>query len=380
MQQSGAQSRQWVNNIAGWAADNAWRVMTVSIEQSSFGISRSGEPVDRYRLSNGRVSVDIITYGGIITSWRCPDRHGNVDDIVLGYDTLADYEDCQIYMGCIAGRYANRIADGRFTLHGQSYQLEQNNNGHHLHGGSHGFHKKVWQARTCGGSSPAVELSLVSENGAGGYPGNLTVSICYALGTDNSLSIRYRAVTDQPTIINLTSHSYFNLRGHQHAGEDGALAHQLLLNAPHVLAVDSDAIPTGVLDPVAGTAFDFISPRTIAKRIFDQPGLYDHCYALNTNKTPAALLHEPVSGRALEVSTSLPGLQLYSAGFVDNCRGRGEVIYGRRGSLCLEAQLFPDAPNQPSFASAELHPDTPWEHCTTYRPTTDHDEPCHVDS
>lgn len=343
--------------------------MTVSIEKFAFGVTSGGDTVDRYRLSNATMTIDVLTFGAIISSWRCPDRHGHNDDIVLGYDSLADYENCEIYMGCVAGRFANRIAGGRFVLDGQPWQLEQNNNGHHLHGGTAGFHKQIWQARIESGTPPRLVLSLTSDHGDGGYPGNLSVEVSYQLSSDNALTISYQAVTDQPTVLNLTSHSYFNLRGHQHATENGVLDHQLQLAAQRVLAVDAESIPTGDLNPVAGTAFDFTRAAALGSRLPHQPGLYDHCYALD-GVSPAAVLHDAHSGRTLEVVTSLPGMQLYTAEFVDNCAGRDAVTYGRRGSVCLEAQLFPDSPNQPAFPSATLRPGQTWQNHATYQVTT----------
>lgn len=340
--------------------------MPLTIEQSPYGITGDGQSVDRYQLGNSaQTLVDIISWGGIISSWVCNDRDGRADNIVLGYDTLAEYEACGIYMGCIAGRYANRIAHGRFALDGHSYQLEQNDGEHHLHGGTCGFHKVVWQTHIDGGDNPSLVLSHRSHDGAGGYPGTLDVSIRYTLNEESALTISYTATSDKPTVVNLTSHSYFNLRGHQFAAEDGVLDHELQLNAHAVVQVDEDAIPTGKVMAISGTPFDFTARQPIGQQLKTRSDSYDHCYVLDGSEV-ASILSDPVSGRSMQIRTTLPGMQLYSSGFVDGCRGRAGAVYGRRGAVCLETQLFPDAPNRPSFPSAVLRPGEVWSHSTTY--------------
>ncbi len=345
--------------------------MSVTIEQHRYGVTADGQSVDRYRFSNeSATTVDIITFGGILTSWCCADRDGRIDDIVLGYDTLGDYEACEIYMGCIAGRYANRIARGRFELDGHSYTLEQNNNGHHLHGGSQGFHKIVWGARVEPSPAPVLVLSHRSKAGSGGYPGELEVQVRYSLSEDNTLSIDYRATADAPTVLSLTSHGYFNLHGHRNAGKDGVLDHSLWLGAEQVLQTDAEGIPTGNPLPVADTGFDFTTALSIAQQISRLNAVrgldsFDHCYVLN-RQDPAAILYNEASGRCMEVSTTMPGLQVYSSGFVSGCVGKQGVVYDRRGSMCLEAQYFPDSPNQPGFPSTTLRPGEVWQERTAY--------------
>lgn len=344
--------------------------MPPAIEKTEFGVTRDGLVVDRYRLLNTHAHVDVLTYGACVRSWVCKDAHGT-DDIVLGYDSLEEYEACGICMGGIPGRFANRVARGRFSIDGEAFELECNDNGHHLHGGTAGFHKLVWRGRIDEGKNPAVVLTHHSADGTGGYPGNVLVSVRYSLSDENELTIDYRASTDKATIINLTNHSYFNLRGHQFAAENGVLDHLLQLHASQVLEVDNDGIPTGRLLSVKGGAFDFLTQRPLRNWINDTAAgrtLYDHCFVLDKSSV-AATLYEPVTGRCLQTSTTCPGMQLYSALYVNDRTGKGGFIYGRRGSVCLEAQQFPDAPNQPAFPSAVLRPGEDWRQRTTYRLT-----------
>jgi aldose 1-epimerase len=343
--------------------------MAVTLDRFPFGVTGSGQAIERYRFENdSSTSVDIITYGGVITSWRHADRNGVIDDIVLGYDTLADYEACQIYMGCIAGRYANRIAHGRFTLDGKHFQLECNNGSHHLHGGSQGLHRMVWQAEIETG--PVLVLRHRSEHGAGGYPGTVDFEVRYALDNHNALSIEYRASTDRPTVVNLTSHSYFNLRGDRHAGPGGIMGHRLQVSGSEVLLTDDEGIPIGPPFDVRGSGFDFTEEQPFAMQAaaLQSPGLdgYDHCYVLNAGDC-CARLYSPESGRRMTVSSSLPGLQVYSAGYVNDCAGRNGAVYGRGGSICLEAQFLPDSPNRPEFPSVELRPGEPWRQHVSYQ-------------
>ncbi len=352
-------------------------LMSPAIEQSEFGVTADGLAVARYRLANSHGAfVDVITYGACVTSWVCADAAGRFDDIVLGYDSLAEYEECRICMGGVPGRFANRIAHGRFQIDGQHYTLERNHNEHHLHGGSSGLHKRVWQGEIIDGASPAVELTHHSADGEGGYPGHLEVRVRYSFDDDNALGIEYFATTDKPTVVNLTNHSYFNLRGHRFATHNGIVDHQLMLAADQVLEVDHESIPTGRLLPVADTPFDFLQQRRIGRFLTppqDHEALYDHCYALDATardgQSPAVILCDPVSGRCLETTTTLPGVQLYSANHVSGCAGKGGAVYDRRGSVCLEAQFFPDSPNQPSFPDTLLRPGQPWHHRTRYRLT-----------
>lgn len=348
--------------------------MAVTLNRSPFGVTRDGQAVERFRFQNDcSTSVDILSYGGVLASWRHADCHGQVDDIVLGYDSLQDYEACQIYMGCIAGRYANRIAHGRFTLDGKDYQLECNNNGHHLHGGNHGLHRVVWQGAIEDQeipSNPVLVLNHRSEDMAGGYPGNLDLQVRFTLSDDNTLSIEYLATTDKATVINLTSHGYFNLNGAHQAVANGVTKHQLQVHGSAVLMTDDEGIPVGEPRSVCGSGFDFTAVAEIQGQLgrlhrLGQSGL-DHCYVL-AGGDQAALLYSPESGRCLSVSATAPGLQVYSAEHVNGCTGRAGIVYGQRGSICLEAQYFPDSPNRPDFPSTVLRPEQVWREKTSYR-------------
>lgn len=364
--------------------------MPLSIERSTYGVTKDGKVVEQYRLGNNhQVEVSIITFGGIVTSFVIPDKAGNPVDIVLGYDTLQQYESCGISMGCIVGRYANRIANASFSLDGVRYQLEANNNGHHLHGGSHGFHKVVWTAEIDHGNSlakhspgdkvhpPGLVLSHVSEDGQGGYPGSLSVQVSYSLTDDNELIIRYSATTDKPTVVNLTSHAYFNLKGHQHAGSDGVLDHQLLLAADQFVPTTNEGVPLTDLCEVQGTPMDFRKVATIGDGMTsDYPQLaagsgYDHTWVLDDNYKSsvrfAARLSDPESGRHLEVHTSQPAVQFYTANHVHDCPGKSGARYQQRGAVCLETQHFPDSPNRPDFPSTVLRPAEKLEETTVYR-------------
>ena len=343
--------------------------MAVTLKRSPFGVTGSGQAIEQFRFENdSATTIDIVTYGGVITSWRHADRNGVFDDIVLGYNTLADYEACQVYMGCIAGRYANRIAYGRFTLDGKHFQLECNHGNHHLHGGSRGLHRMVWRAEVAAG--PVLVLRHRSAHGAGGYPGTVDFEVRYALDNHNALSIEYRASTDRPTVVNLTSHAYFNLRGDHHAGPDGVMGHCLQVAASAVLLTDNEGIPTGQPTDVRGSGFDFTEAHPLGAQLAALQSLgldgYDHCYVLDTGDH-CAHLYSPESGRCMAVSSSLPGLQVYSAGYLNHCAGRDGAVYGRGGSICLEAQFLPDSPNRPAFPSVELRPGEPWRQYVSYQ-------------
>lgn len=332
------------------------------ITQNPYGVTADGRQVDHYTLTNAdQMTVEIITYGGIITAIRVPDRSGTLKNLVLGFDRLADYETRSPYFGCIAGRYANRIAKGRFSLDGKTYQLATNNGVNALHGGVKGFDKQVWTAQTAEDQNEAsLTLSYLSVDGEEGYPGNLQVTVVYTLTATNDLRIDYAAVTDAPTIINLTNHSYFNL-----AGGGSIENHLLMLNADRYTPVDDTSIPTGELAPVDGTPFDFRTPTRIGDLIrTPHPQIiigrgYDHNFVLNPADTDtlAARLHDPKSGRVLDVYTTEPGVQFYSGSFLDGSLvGSGGETYRQGDALCLETQHFPDSPNQPHFPSTVLRP------------------------
>lgn len=356
--------------------------MSLPIESRAYGVTRDGQLIDQYTLRNNHgVEVSVINFGGIVTCWRVPDNKAEHVDIVLGYDSLEQYESCQIYMGCIAGRFANRIANATFELDGQRYYLEANNNGHHLHGGPDGFHKAVWAAQvesvvgpiSVAGTELTTSSRLVlehtSEDGHGGYPGSLSVRVAYALCDDNRLTIDYEATTDKPTVVNLTSHAYFNLRGHQYAENHGVLEHELEIASTDFIPTSKHGIPLPSVQSVVGTPMDFRSPMMVGDRLFTEDSQlsagagYDHTWVLRGDQssickdlTFAARLTDKQSGRQLEVHTSQPGLQFYVANHVRQCCGKSGIIYDQYGSICLETQHFPDSPNRSDFPATVLRP------------------------
>jgi aldose 1-epimerase len=348
--------------------------MQASIQQADFGRLPDGTPVTIYTLANrNRLEARITNYGGIIVSLRVPDRDGNLADIVLGFDSLAGYlANPDPYFGALIGRYANRIAQGRFHLDGVEYHLDQNNGPNSLHGGTRGFNKKVWTAREL--PDGGLELQYRSKDGEGGFPGNLIVIATYHLTDANELRIDYGATTDRNTVLNLTNHSYFNLRG---AGSGDILGHLVTLHANRFTPVDPTLIPTGELRGVAGTPFDFRKATAIGARIEqndEQLKLakgYDHNWALNEHGNRlglAARVDESESGRVLEVLTTEPGIQFYTANFLDGTiRGKGGKVYARRSALCLETQHFPDSPNHQNFPSTILKRGERFKSTTVYR-------------
>ena len=337
----------------------------VHITSKPFGQTPDGTAVSIYKLSNDAdFEVSITNYGGAITSIKTPDRNGMVADVVLGYESLDDYIKNPRYFGCIAGRHANRIAKGRFTLDGTEYQLAQNNGANHLHGGYKGFDKVVWSARE---TANGLELSYLSQDGEQNYPGNLSVTVKYSMASNNELKIDYSATTDQATIVNLTNHSYFNL-----AGGGDILSHELMLNADNFTPVSKDLIPTGEISHVEATPMNFTAAKPIGRDIneaYDQLGFtggYDHNFVLNGSGMKfAAQLHEPKSGRTLRIHTTEPGIQFYSGNFLDGTlKGKGGVVYQKYAGLCLETQHFPDAPNHDNFPSTVLRPGETYSHIT----------------
>ena len=340
---------------------------------SAFGTLPTGEDVLAYPLANRNgMRVTVLNYGGVVQSVWAPDRHGEVADVVLGFDELADYPLKSQYFGAIAGRCANRIAGGRFTLDGRSHTLATNDGVNHLHGGVRGFDKRVWKGEPRGSTS--VALTHTSPDGDQCYPGEVTITVTYTLTDDNTLRIDYRATTTAPTVVNLTNHSYFNLSG---AGNGTILDHVLTMQADRFTPTDATNIPTGELRPVAGTPFDFRQAKTIGQDIDrDDEQLrfgfgYDHNYVLKDRRDGVlaervARVVCPTSGRVLEVSTTEPGLQVYSGNHLTGMQGKGGHHYPSRGAFCLEAQTFPDAPNQPGFPSAVLRPGEVYEQTTAY--------------
>ena len=352
--------------------------MPAAITQAPFGTMSDGQVATLYTLRNARGGqVQITNYGGIVTALRVPDKNGVRGDVVLGFDTLPQYAAKSPYFGALVGRYANRIAKGRFALDGKSYKLATNNGANHLHGGVRGFDKQLWHAKTLmlpGG--PALDLTLFSPSGQEGYPGNLNVRVRYTWENDNALRIDYRAVTDKATVVNLTHHTYFNLRG---AGLGTILDHQVRLNADRYTPIDSTSIPFGDLAPVAGTPFDFRTFHAIGERIgadntqIKNGAGYDHNYVLNGKAGQlrrAATVYEATSGREMRVYTTEPGVQLYTGNFLDGLNGKYGRVYPRRSGFCLETQNFPDAPNHANFPSATLRPGQTYKQTTIYRFST----------
>jgi aldose 1-epimerase len=340
---------------------------------------------ERFRLANrDGVEIDFVARGGTITSIRVPDRDGRVADVVPGFDTAEEYAGDARYMGGLIGRFANRIAQGRFSLDGVEYSLPLNAGENHLHGGPCGFFAKTWRVAPFQrrGVTGAV-LALESEAGDQGYPGRLLTRVAYALDDENVFTVSYSAVADAPTVLNLTQHSYFNLAGHD-AGN--ILGHELEVDATYMTPVDEHMIPPGAFRGIrgGGSAFDFLTPRPIGERIVDDEQLrmaggYDHNFVLNHSLKPgrrgvaafAARLRDPASGRTLEISTTEPGLQLYTGNGLDRGRpGKGGYAYPRYAAVALETQHFPDSPNKPQFPSTVLRPGDEFLSTTVYRFST----------
>jgi aldose 1-epimerase len=346
-----------------------------SIEPESFGHISNGAAVIRYALRNRHgMEAQITTYGGIVTKLTAPDREGRFADVVLGYDTLEEYLKGSPYFGALIGRYGNRIAQGRFTLNGVHYSLAANNGVHALHGGIAGFDKVIWTAERSlvTPMGPQLTLTYISRDGEEGYPGNLKVTAVYTLTNDNALQLHYSATTDRDTVVNLTQHSYFNLRG-----RGDVLGHVVRINADRFTPVDSTLIPTGELRSVAGTPFDFRRPTAIGARIETMDEQlrfakgYDHNWVIDKAATAvavAATVYEPDTGRMLEVSSSEPGLQFYTGNFLDgSISGKDGREYGFRSGFVMEPQHFPDSPNQPTFPSTVLKPGQTYQNIISYR-------------
>lgn len=323
-----------------------------------------------FTLTNRKgMEVRITNFGGIITSVRVQDKNGKMENVVLGFDSLSGYQGTHPYFGSLVGRYANRIANGKFVLDGTPYTLAVNNGRNHLHGGLKGFDKQVFRVDTAYASRDSVLLALtyLSADGEEGYPGNLKVRVTYVLTGENEIRIWYDAETDKPTVLNLTNHSYFNLT----ACRENILSHEMVLMADSITPADSTLIPTGILSPVSGTAYDFTTAHTIGERIDDVPGGYDINYKLR-NRTgqlvQAAEVYEPASGRLLQVFTTEPGIQFYTGNFLDgSLTGSNGLRYDKHSGFCLEAQHFPDSPNQAQFPTAILRPGEKYRQLTIYR-------------
>jgi aldose 1-epimerase len=350
--------------IAGTAAAAASEGARTPIVSASFGRAADAD-VQVITLTNVHgLEARIMTYGASLVSLRTPDRTGHFANIVLGFDALEPYLDSVAHFGATVGRFANRIAKGRFTLDGKSYQLPQNNGPNTLHGGRRGFDKRVWQAQPFETpTGPAVRLSYVSASGEEGFPGELTAHVTYRLNDDDSLAIEFDATATAPTPVNLANHAYFNLTGDP---KHSILDHVLEIHAGRFTPVDATLIPTGELRAVAGTPFDFRKPTAIGSRIGGDDeqlrfaGGYDHNWVLDKTGSgplsPAAVLSDPGSGRSIEIRTTQPGLQFYSGNFLNGKPADAGTTFEKRAGLCLETQHFPDSPNQPGFPSSILRP------------------------
>lgn len=342
-----------------------------AVQKIPFGVLPDGRTVEQYTLSAGRLSCDILTYGGAIRALRVPDRIGKAVDVLLGFDTLEDYRRQDKYIGALVGRYANRIGGARFCLEGAEYPLAANDGANHLHGGALGFDKQLWTAEETGGDT--LTLSLLSPDGQEGYPGNLRVRVTYTL-TEEALRLHYQAETDKTTVCNLTNHAYFNLSGH----DSGPVTEQTIrILADAYTPADSASIPTGAVESVAGTPMDLRRFVPIGAEIdcdfpqLRQAGGYDHNWVLGEGGESPRLFAaavSPAAGIVMEALTTLPGVQFYTGNFLEGCpAGKGGAPYGNRWGFCLETQFFPDSPNKPGFPSCVLRPGEVWDHTTIYR-------------
>lgn len=350
----------------------------MSVAKSKFGLMPDGTVVSKYTLSNANgMRVAILDYGGTIKEIFAPDRNGDFANVSLGFENLQDYREKSPYFGCITGRYANRIALGKFSLDGKDYQLATNNEPNHLHGGNRGFDKYVWKTRLLE-SGTGIEFLRTSSDGEEGYPGNLKCRVKYELNDENELIIEYEASTDKPTVVNLTNHTYFNLAGE---GSESILDHELLLPGDKFVATDETNIPTQV-SSVTGTPLDFRAFTKIGKRIESEHQQikygkgYDHTWLVSESKNEQGLFHaatlrDPSSGRVLKIHTDQPGIQFYSGNYLDgSITGQGGKPYPLRSGLCLETQVFPDSPNQQGkegWMSCVLRPDEVYKHKTVHR-------------
>lgn len=365
---------------AAVAANSGGLALSARPVATEFGRTPDGQAVQRYTLTNAHgLQASIMTYGGTLTSLRTPDKNGRLGDVVLGFDHLADYTSAfyleqSPYFGALIGRYANRIRAGRFTLAGKPYTLALNSKGNALHGGRRGFDKVVWAAQP-GASAAGQHLTLTyhSKDGEEGYPGNLTVTVVYTLTPDDALRLAYTATTDQPTPLNLTNHTYFNLGP---GVTPHVLDHQLTLHADRYTVLDADRLPTGELQSVQGTPLDFRQPHAIGERLAQMadagPGGYDRNWVLadhlRPRPQPAATVYEPVSGRTMAVFTDQPGVQFYSGNFLSGkLVGKGHTVYGKHAGFCLETEHFPDSPNQPTFPNTILKPGQTFHSTTEFR-------------
>jgi aldose 1-epimerase len=346
------------------------------MKKEAFGSTPQGRPVELYTFTNAHgLEVRAITYGGVIVSLKVPDKTGHLDDVALGYDSLAGYIENPTYFGAIIGRYGNRIAGAKFTLDGKTYSLAANNGPNSLHGGLRGFNKALWKAESFqNANGTGLIFTYTSKDGEEGYPGNLSAKVTYTLTDKDELIFDYEATTDKATPVNLTQHTYFNLAGEGHGD---ILGHYMMLNADRFTPVDKTLIPIGELRPVKGTPFDFTQPTAIGARINQKEEQmvlgngYDHNFVINRSGSGPELtarVHEPESGRVMEVYTTEPGVQFYSGNFLDGTiTGKNGHVYKQRYGFCLETQHFPDSPNQPSFPSTILKSGQTYKSQTIYK-------------
>lgn len=356
------------------AVDTTANVQT-PMQPQSFGTLPDGREVKSYTLKNKNgVEMKVINYGGIITHLKTPDKNGALEDIVLGYDSLAGYLKSTPYFGALVGRYGNRIANGKFKVDGKEYTVAQNDGSQHLHGGVKGFDKVFWDIEPYTSSEgEALKLTYLSKDMEEGYPGNLAVKVDYVLTDANELKISYEATTDKKTIVNLTQHTYFNLTG----AKRDILDHEVMIKSDKLVPVNKFLIPTGKLINVKGTAFDFNEPVKVGARIEDKNAEqltlgkgYDHCWVLSSpdSMKMAATVYEPTTGRFIEVFTTEPGIQFYSGNFLDgSITGKGGITYSKRFGLCLETEHFPDSPNQAEFPTTLLAPGETYKTQTVYK-------------
>jgi aldose 1-epimerase len=343
----------------------------MNIHTEPFGRTPEGEEVSLYVLTSAKgLRVRITNYGAILVSIEVPDRHGKLDDVVLGFESLDKYLARHPYFGATVGRYANRIGNARFVLDGVEYKLTANEGPNQLHGGLKGFDKQVWKAEevTAAEDRAWTRMSYLSKDGEEGYPGNLRCTVTYMLTNDDELRISYEAETDKKTVVNVTNHSYWNLAGQ---GSGGVLGHELMINASKFTIVDRSLIPTGALASVLDTPLDFQAPRPIGSRLRQLVHGYDHNYVLNGRPEALKLcarVHEPGTGRVMEVYTTEPGVQLYTGNHLDGSLiGKGGKAYGRHAGLCLETQHYPDSPNKPTFPSTVLEPGRKFTSLTVHK-------------
>jgi len=339
------------------------------VGKMDFGKTADGAAVELYTLTNGRITAKVMTYGAILTELDVPDRRGKAADVVLGFDTLDGYLKAHPYFGSTVGRVANRVGGAKFSLDGKDYKVAANNGPNSLHGGLKGFDKVIWKAEDASGpAGPAVRFTYLSKDGEEGYPGNLSIAVTYTVTADDALRIDYRATTDKATPVNLTHHTYFNLAG---PASGTVLGHELTIAADRYTPGDETMIPTGKIDPVRDTPLDFTAAAPIGARIDrmkGEPGGYDHNFVLRGSGGPAAVVHEPTTGRVMEVTTTEPGLQFYTGNFLDGTlTGKGGVAYKKHQALCLEAQHFPDSVNRPEFPTTILKPGATYTQTTVYK-------------